>query len=360
LEKYRHRIHGVAAAAVFAAVGIAGASYAEDGVGGGIDVGGASVYGDMAAEVLISPRSAALSSSDLAANAAGPVASNPALAARAAAPELNLGYSSYYGGVFSASVLSYVGKVGKDGGIAATAAYLLIPGIEDTRGVDISALDDGDIKVFTASDVWARVGYGHGFATKRADLYAGAAVTARRRRLDADSVSAYGMGADLGVAARFRKPSVYAGLLWENVSRGAVNWQGSGYSEKIPQHLRFSLAFEREDPYIYGKIAVFYTTPDLFFNEGVNYQGESMDREESRSPEARTLSDGAGIVFTAGRSGVESTLMKSRALRAGLGGGGYSMGAGLSLFKGRAGVDLCYLNHELAGTVMMSVTYRWL
>jgi hypothetical protein len=340
---------------------MAGAAYAED-----IDVdGGASVYGGMAAEALVSPRSAALSSSDLAANPAGPVASNPALAARAAAPELNFGYSSYYGDVFSASVFSYVGRVGKSGGIAATAAYLLIPGIEDTRGVDTSGgaviLDYGDIKIFTASDVWARVGYGHGFETKHADLYAGAAVTARRRRLDADSVSAYGMGVDLGMAARFRKPSVYAGLLWENVNYGVVNWQGSDYSEKVPQHLRLSLAFEREDPYIYGKIAVFYTTPDLFFNEGVNYQGESMDREEGRRPEARTLSDGAGILLSAGRYGVEYTIMNTLALRAGLGGGGgYSMGAGLILFNGRAGADLCYLNHELAGTVMMSVTYRWL
>jgi len=333
-----------------------------------INVGGPNIYGDMAAEVLIAPRSAALSASDLALNAAGPVASNPALAARSAAPELTLSYSSYYGDVFSASIINYTNKIGSSGGISATVAYLLIPGIEDTRGVDIRAVDSNDVKLFldpndittfAASDIWGRVSYGHSFETKHANVYAGAAVTARRRNLD-KKTSAYGLGADLGVMAYFPKPSVYAALLWENVRHSVVKWQSDDYSEKVPQHLRMSLAYEREDPYIYGRIALFYTSPDLFFNEGINAYGEAADREEDRSPEARTLSDGAGILFSAGRYGIEYTIMNTLSLRAGVNGTGYSMGAGLSLFGGRAGVDFCYLNHELAGTVKMSVTYRWL
>jgi len=119
-----------------------------------IGASGSSVYGDMAAEALVSPRSAALSASDLATNAFGPIASNPSLAARVSAPEITAAYSSYYGGAFSASVLNYAGAAGKGGGISVTAAYLLIPGIEDTRGVDVGALDDADIKVFSAYDLW--------------------------------------------------------------------------------------------------------------------------------------------------------------------------------------------------------------
>jgi hypothetical protein len=341
----------------FAVFGAALVVFADDGGDGEYDF--PSIYGDMAAEVLVSPRSAALSSADLAVNPAGPIASNPALAARVAAPELTLGYSSYYGNVFSASALNYTGRVGPRGGISATAAYLLIPGIEDTRNVDIGALDDGDIRIFTASDIWVRVSYGHSFETPYADVYAGGAVTARRRRLDPET-SAYGLGADLGVMAHFRKPSVYVALLWENVRHSVVNWQSSDYSERVPQHLRFSLAFEHEDPYIYGRVALFYTSPDLFFNEGINAQGQTLDREEGRSPEVRTLKDGFGVLFSAGRYGIEYTIMNTLSLRAGTSGTGYSLGAGLNLFDGRAGVDFCYLNHELAGTVKMSVTYRWL
>ncbi|MCL2182314.1 MAG: hypothetical protein FWB85_02445 [Chitinispirillia bacterium] len=323
------------------------------------DYDGPSIYGDMFSEVLVSPRSAALSSSDLAVNAAGPIASNPALAARCKAPELTLSYSSYYGDVFSTSIVNYTSKIGQSGGISATAAYLLIPGIEDTRNVDIGAVDPADIKTFSASDVWARVAYGHGFDTKQANIYAGAAATARRRSLG-ESTFAYGLGADLGAMAFFPKPSVYAALLLENAVHSGVNWQDSGYSEKIQPHLRLSLAYEREDQYIYGRIALYYTSPDLLSNEGINAYADEMDREEGREPEARKLGDDMGLLFSAGRYGIEYTIMNTLSLRVGLNTAGYSMGAGLNLFGGRAGADFCYISHELAGTVKMSVTYRWM
>ena len=357
MKKYQLKIRS---SALFALACIAAArvcAYADDADSAGVKLRSVSIYGDMVAEVLVSARSAALASSDLAVNAAGPVASNPALTAHIAEPQLTLSYSNYYGNVFSASILNYTRRVGPNSGVGATAAYLLIPGIDDTRDVDIGAIDSDKIKTFTASDVWARVSYGHSFAIKLADLYAGAAVGARRRNLGSEN--AYGIGADIGAMAFFKKPSIYAALLWENVIYSIVRWQSSDYTEQIPQHLRLSLAYEREDPYIYGRIALFYTSPDLLFNEGINHQGQAHDREESRSPEIRTLSDGAGVLLSAGRYGIEYTIMKTLTLRAGAGSGGYTMGAGLTLFNGRAGADICYVNHELAGTVKISVTYRW-
>ncbi|MDR3013469.1 MAG: hypothetical protein LBU70_09735 [Chitinispirillales bacterium] len=348
----------------FAAICVATIIYADDGSG---DIGtgvsefgdfGVSIYGDMAAEVLVSPRSTALAMSDLAVNAFGPIASNPALAASIGKPELMLSYSSYYGNVFSASQAAYIMPIGPNGGVGVTAAYLLIPGIEDTRNVDIGALDDGDIEIFTASDIWTRVFYGHRLETEHVNLYAGAAVTARIRRLG--EPSAYGLGADLGVMAHLKNPSIHAALLWENVRYSIVRWQSSDYTERIPQHLRLSLAFEKDDPYIYGRIALFYTSPDLLFNEGINYWSDVLDREEKRSPEVRDLSDGVGVLFSAGRFGIEYTIMETLSLRAGITGGSYSLGAGLELFNRRAGVDFAYLNHELAGTVKMSVVYRWM
>jgi hypothetical protein len=256
-------------------------------------------------------------------------------------------------------MLAYAGPVGQSGGIGATVAYLLVPGIEDTRGVDIGALDTDGIGTFTASDVWARASYGHRFDLKGAELYAGAAVTARRRRLEA--LAAYGLGADLGAMARLKKPSAYAALIWENVRHGVVRWQESDFEERVPQHLRASLAYEWSDPYIYGRIAFYYTSPDLLSNEGINHQGRSADREEGRDPEVLTLADGgAGALFSAARYGIEYTIMNTLTLRAGLGASGYSLGAGVDLLARRAGVDFCYVNHELAGTVKMSVTYRGL
>ncbi|MDR0307345.1 MAG: hypothetical protein LBI42_10990 [Chitinispirillales bacterium] len=322
--------------------------------------GSYSVYGDMAGEVLVSPRSSALSSADLAVNPAGPLVSNPSLAAAAGAlPALTLSYSSYYGDVFSASMLNYTGAVSNTSGISVTAAYLLIPGIEDTRNVDTAAVDTDNIDVFTASDVWTRLSYGHRFETDIADLHLGAAITARRRRLE--TVGAYGLGADLGAMAHFKKQSFYAALLWENVRHSVVRWQSSDYNEKVPQHLRLSFAFERENPYFYGKLALYYTTPDLLFNEGINHQGQGGGmREEDRVPETLTFSDGLSPLFSAARFGVEYTIMNTLALRAGFNNHSYSMGAGLNLFNSRAGVDFSYVNHELAGTVKMSVVYRWL
>ena len=318
-----------------------------------------SIYGDMASEVLVSPRSAALSSSDLAINGAGPLISNPSLTAVTAPPILTLSYSSYYGDVFSTSMLNYTRPVGERGGFGASAAYLLIPGIEDTRGVDISAIDTDDIEVFTASDVWTRFSYGRRFETEIADLHFGAALNARRRRLE--KIFAYGMGADLGAMAHFKKQSLYTALLWENVRHSVVRWQESDYNEKVPQHLRLSLAFERDNPYLYGRFALFYTSPDLLFNEGINYQGQHnrhVDglREEDREPK---ISNDASALIKAGRYGAEYTIMNTLTLRVGFNNYSYSMGAGLNLFNSRAGVDFGYMSHELAGTVKMSVTYRW-
>jgi hypothetical protein len=273
---------------------------------------------------------------------------------------MTLGYSSYYSGVFSTSTLNYTGTIGPSGGIGATMAYLLIPGIEDTRDVDTAYLDTDDIETFTASDIWARVSYGHRFEIiKQADLYAGAAVTARRRRLE--TVSAYGICADLGVMAHLKKPSIYAALIWENVRHGLVGWQGSGYEERVPPHLRASLAYEWIDSYISGRIAFYYTSPDLLSNEGVNHQGQYNDRAEGREPEILTIADdGLGLLFSAARYGVEYTIMNTLTLRAGMDNSGYSLGAGVDLFNRRAGIDFCYVSHELAGSVKMSITYRWL
>jgi hypothetical protein len=338
----------------------AAAAYAADGDGGDaadtpLGASGLSVYGDMAAEALVSPRSAALAASDLAVNAFGPIASNPSLAARVSAPEVTATYSSYYGGAFSASAFNYAGATGKGGGISVTAACLLIPGIEDTRGVDVGAFDDADVKAFSAYDIWLRAGYGHAFETERASFYAGAAAAFRRRGLG--DAKAYGLGADIGATARLKKPALSAAILWENARYSAVKWKN--YSEEVPQHIRASLAFEHSDPYIYGRIALFYTTPDLLANEGINAWSDTSDRAESRQPASRSLSDGAGILLSAGRFGIEYAIMNTLSLRAGLDGGGYTMGAGLALFDGRAGADICYVSHELAGTVKVSVTYRW-
>ena len=66
------------------------------------------------------------------------------------------------------------------------------------------------------------------------------------------------------------------------------------------------------------------------------------------------------MLFTAGRYGLEYTIMSRLALRVGLTQGKFSFGAGVNLFGGRAGLDFAYSSVlEFAGASQISLTYRW-
>ncbi len=313
-------------------------------------------YADMVSEVFASPQSSALKGADMAINPAGPLVSNPAVAARPQLSALNLSYASYYHGVFSTSILNYTGPAGSNAGLSISTAYLLIPDIEDTRNVDINAVNTDSIERFTSSDIWLRVGYGRKFEFKSATLYYGGAINARRRRLP---VIGYGIGLDAGFMLNLHKPSLSFGLLYENVRKGYVRWQGSEYEEYALPHLRFSAAWEKELPYIYGRMTAVYTSPDLLSNEGINSYEDSRYRGEDKVPAMVEYSKNPGMIISNGKYGLEYSIMNTLSLRAGLSQGTYSLGAGLDLFNRSAGVDFCFLSHEIGGTYKMSVTYRW-
>lgn len=317
-----------------------------------------SPYTDMVGEVFVSPRSAAMSRADLAMNPSGPLVSNPAVTALPAPSELSLSYASYFHDIFNVSIMNYTGQVGINGGIGVSVAYLLIPGIEDTRSVDTGGINTDDIDLFTASDVWVRVGYGRRYEAERFVFYYGGALNARRRRLELET--GHGLGVDAGAMLLIPEPSLSFSLLLENVKSSFVRWGESDYTEHAYRHLRFSAAFEREFPYIYGRLTLVYTSPDLLSNEGINHVEEDIHyRDEQGKPTNIKYTENPTMILANGRYGAEYTILKTLALRVGLNRGNFSFGAGLRLLEQRAGLDISYLSHNLAGTYKMSVTYRW-
>ncbi|MFP4013842.1 MAG: hypothetical protein ACLFVQ_07155 [Chitinispirillaceae bacterium] len=306
----------------------------------------------------MSPRSAAMSRADLAINPSGSLVSNPAVIALPALSQLSLSYASYFHDVFSTSIMNYNGSVGTNGGLGVSAAYLLVPGIEDTRAVDTSGIDTDNIDLFTSSDVWVRIGYGRRYEAEKFAFYYGAALNARRRRLELET--AHGLGMDAGVMLHLPEQSLYFSLLLENVKSSFVRWSGADYVEHGLPHLRFSAAFERDFPYVYGSLALVFTSPDLLSNEGINDVEEDVYyRDDQGKPIIVKYTERPSLVLANGRYGLEYTIMNTFSLRAGFSQSDFSLGAGLNLLEERAGLDFSYLNHQLAATYKMSVTYRW-
>ncbi|MFW5813118.1 MAG: hypothetical protein ACOCXC_02220 [Fibrobacterota bacterium] len=319
---------------------------------------GSNPYTDMVGEVFVSPRSAAMSRADLAINPSGSLVSNPAVIALPALSQLSLSYASYFHDVFSTSIMNYNGSVGTNGGLGVSAAYLLVPGIEDTRAVDTSGIDTDNIDLFTSSDVWVRIGYGRRYEAEKFAFYYGAALNARRRRLELET--AHGLGMDAGVMLHLPEQSLYFSLLLENVKSSFVRWSGADYVEHGLPHLRFSAAFERDFPYVYGSLALVFTSPDLLSNEGINDVEEDVYyRDDQGKPIIVKYTERPSLVLANGRYGLEYTIMNTFSLRAGFSQSDFSLGAGLNLLEERAGLDFSYLNHQLAATYKMSVTYRW-
>ena len=87
---------------------------------------------------------------------------------------------------------------------------------------------------------------------------------------------------DLGTRVLFSDPGISLAISFENIVRSVVYWSES-YRQRVSPHIRVGIGWEREFPYIYGKVLIVYCTPDLLSNEGINYIGSDE------------LADGVGI-----------------------------------------------------------------
>lgn len=320
-----------------------------------------SEYADLNRELMFLPVSASMGGADLSFSAGAAYGSSPANLPFDTSNSLTLSYANFYQNTFSSSILSYSGPAGSKSGIGITAGYIYIPDVEDNRNSIVT--DNNTLipvnKTRNCSDIYVRFSYGHRFdITPAWVVSAGLALNGRRSRLL--EYSGYGIGADLGAKVYHKATGISFGTLIENITSNYTYWS-ENYKEYSYTHIRLGLGWEKIIPYIYGKVRVGYTSPDLLSNEGINKYSTETDTNNQKVeiPSQEKVHKNPELLFSNGRLGLEYLIMSRVALRVGLSQGKFNFGAGLQLFSNKAGVDFAYTTHQLSGTYQMSVMYKW-
>jgi hypothetical protein len=316
-------------------------------------------YSDQNREVFLMPRAAVMQGADIALyRNAGPL-SNPANLPVDSLSEISTAYAGYFGNTYSTAALSFIGKVDTRSAFGVSFNYILVPDIPVTTIDSAGAVDQ---HFQSSSDIFLRVSYGRKLwePNDRTVISAGAALNTERKNLV--GWTSYGIGLDAGITATYRfgdNSTGGAGLLLENLTSAITHWS-TDYQEVALWHARFALGWQKELQYLYGTLGVFYLTPDLLSNEGINSTTNMTVQNQSTDvPAFKRVATDPSLLFTDAHYGVEYIVMNRIPLRAGLYQGTFSFGAGLFLLNRRVGFDFAYLNHELAPTYKLSVNYRW-
>lgn len=336
-------------------------------------------YSDANKSLFVMPASAAMASSDNSFSAQGAVRSNPSVLATRSGSELSLSYAGFYHNVFSVSNLSYSTKVDDRHGIALSLAYLHIPNILITD--DLETTSDGT-PIFKeryghASEVFARVSWG--MEVPRIGPFSpgiGAAVNGQRKNLV--GLQGYGIGVDVGGYVDIAESGVRLTLDLENLTTnytrwlhedrdGALDFSSRHVSTALP-HARLGIGFQKDLPYVYGRVRLSYLSMDFLANEGVNATrpspadstAETRELDLSDVPRQIHPSESPALFFINGRFGAEYLISDRVAIRVGTSQENrFTFGAGISFLKQRMTVDFAYLLHELAGTYQVAGVYRW-
>jgi hypothetical protein len=318
-------------------------------------------YADINRELMLLPVSASLAGADLSLSSGACFGSTPANLPFDSLSNLSLSYANYFQNTFSTSLLSFSGPADSNGGIGITAGYVYIPNIE--YNLSTTTTESGnllyDYKMKNSSDIFFRFGYGHLFSlNSRLDFSIGAAANARRTRLI--DFTGYGLGLDAGIKLYDRRSGASVVLQMDNITSHYTYWS-KDFREYAYPHLRLGLGLERNIPYIYGRIRIGYTSPDLLSNEGINYSKSETDTNDLELEEIsqEKVYQSPELLIYDGRLGFEYLIMNRLAFRVGLSQGKFNFGAGLQLFSNRAGLDFAYTIHQLAGTYQISMMYRW-
>lgn len=314
-------------------------------------------YADVNDELINLPASAAMVGADLSISTGNTSFSSPANLPFDSLHRIELSYANYFHNSFSTSLLSYNGLAPNNIGYSITAGYIYIPDIEisDTTEDGVAYISG----TRNCSAIYFRAGLGKSFDLSRTIAFSlGAALQAKRIRLI--GYNGYGVGMDAGAKILFRKTGVSAALLVENITSSFTYWSKDFHQWAYP-HIRAGIGWERSIPYIYGKIRLAYTTPDLLANEGVNYYSDDEMQGDISVPDPqwRSVYKNPDMLIKAARAGIEYIIMDRVVLRGGLTRGKAGFGAGVNLFKERACIDFAYLFHDLAGTYQLGLSYRW-
>lgn len=316
-----------------------------------------SYYIDANDELIILPASAAMVGADLSFNTGVSSFSSPANLPFDSLNKLELAYASYFQNSYSTSLLTFNGSVSSTIGYSITAGYVYLPDIplSDTTSEGVAYIYGNR----NCSAIYLRAGFGKRFdLSSSISISLGAALQAKRTRLI--GYYGYGLGMDAGTRVLFSNIGLSAAVLVENITSSMTYW-GRDYYQWAYPHIRAALGWEKSIPYIYGTLRLAYTSPDLLANEGVNYYVEEQMQGDITLPEPqwKSVYKNPQLLILAARIGLEYIIMDRVAIRGGLTRGKVGLGAGVNLFKQRAGIDLAYVNHDLKGTYQLGIYYRW-
>jgi hypothetical protein len=337
----------------------------------------ANYYADNNRDLFMLPRSSAMGTSDFVFSRDGSNQCNPANLSGDSLSELCLAYAGFYQNAFSASILSYSAPVTRHSGIGLSAAYLYNPDIPITEDLQTMSVGSDVVPVYdpsritytSGSEIYVHFGYGY----KRAVLpgvtaSAGVALNAVRHNLP--PFRGYGIGCDGGIMFDFIKSGLRTGFGVENITTNYTRWS-KDWGVTASPHVRFGLGWQRDIPYLYGKIQLQFKSLDLLGNEGINAtiadSATDAFSNQISKPVKKKFTNDPGYFLLNGVYGVEYTVLQGLSLRAGIPvGGGYgddwnriAFGGGVNLLKKCLSIDISYLSSELAGTYQLGVTYRW-
>lgn len=319
-------------------------------------------YANINKSLFVLPNQLAMSQANLAYGRDGGPTSNPANLPLDSTSVVSLSYGGFWNNTFSTSVINYATSLSETDGFGISLGYLHVPDIMDTRGLTVVddrliEFDESHVTYSTASELYLTFGYGKRFRpAPNLMLSTGFAIHALRRRLLEET--GYGIGADLGATLHFLSNGVRLSLLADDIATNYIYWDDSYHDQSLP-HLRFGVGWQKEFPYIHGRLTAAYQSPDLLQNEGVRIlYDDELDRVEVT--EKGKYLDSFSALFSGGRYGMEYFIRDIVALRVGLHSGKISFGGGLNLFDRAFGVDFGHvssLGSDLPGTYIVSLSY---
>ncbi|MBD3344215.1 MAG: hypothetical protein GF401_04030 [Chitinivibrionales bacterium] len=328
---------------------------------------GDNYYSNSNRAVFTSPKSAALAGADQTFNQDAAPEGNPANLGLYPINEVSFAFADFYSDVFNTFFLSYTGRLNDHSGFGVSLNYLYVPGIPIYDNLELNSFDDpiydpDKIDYSSSSEIMFRAGYGHSFQVKKNMLLGvGATLNALRRNLL--GYTGYGIGVDAAATFELTSVGLRAALVAHNISTNYIYWNEDYYDLALPQ-VRVGIGWEKEIPYIYGRLQVNYYTPDFLGNEGVN----SLARDDSvKVPDKIRLSNPDEIpsfIFH-GNLGVEYLIRNRVAIRFGseainiLETSRFTFGGGVYIIEERLALDFAYLFHELAGTYQVGGRFRW-
>lgn len=310
------------------------------------------------------PEFSSLGGSALAFSRDGSPLSNPANIPLDMRNSMTLAYTGFYQNCFSTTLASLVTHLNEHIGIGTYIGYLYIPDIEVTADFELDSdenpiYDPSLLSIKTSSEIFFNFSFGYKFILSPAIVASvGASLHCQRKRLI--DWTGYGIGIDAGATLELQKPGLRFSLLIDDISTSYIHWSSDYHENGLP-HARLGLGWQKEIPYIYGRISVMYKSPDLFSNEGVGFNYFSEKAGNIIEPEKHNVKDNPVLLLSSGSYGFEYLIQKYVALRVGLDEPKrIFFGAGVGLFRRSLFFDFTYMvSYELPGTYSLSTSYLW-